>query len=573
MYVRMADIPVTINEELVAWARSPVVRRLYESLRRPRNHREMIRITQMSLYTTGRVLEIGSGSGDLAIACAMAGREVYALDVDPIAVEVGRAKVSELGLTTCRFRLADGQRTGLPDSSFDTVLLAEVLEHVSDPYPLLCEARRLVKDGGRILISVPNEYAIPDWDHRRLWTKVELECVIREVFQKEPIWLEGIPNDWLACGIAIDDKGSPSKDCDVRAFFLPPIQTGDPRSELPKVSVIIPTYNRASFLRESIDSWLQQTYENIEIIIVDDGSSDQTPEIINRYVAAYPSVIKSLRQHNQGKAAAVNAALEYVSGKYTVIFDDDDVVLPRRLEVQISFLEANPDIDMVYSSAVVFTGDPPRVVTWFPAYPVSSDMLLAQECMGNVFHGATVTLKTSALRRIGGMDSALVRAQDYDAWLRLIMSGHQVAPLNVWVAMQRLHPGLRGTAAVPVPYREVLQRTSMDERGIFRKLYPALKLEVLVPDLQRLRHPSVEAEALLLRALAMARRGLLDEVDMDLDAVLKAIARGASLTPRQLRILDELRKTLVSGREKSPRVMPVVGRIEEILSLGTRTSE
>lgn len=497
---------------------------------------------------------------------ATCGASVFAIDIDPIAIEVGRTKASKLGLTSCRFLVADGAATGLPGSCFDTVVLAEVLEHAADPKALLVEARRLVRSAGHIIVSVPNEYAIPDWNHHRIWSKRALEEVLFEVFGSKPTWIPGVPRQWLACGIQVEKReskrGTVSED-GLLQHFLSPVPC-KPLDNPPLVSVVIPTHNRRQWLSESIESWLNQTWDNIEIIVVDDASTDGSPELIRSYERRYPEIIKGiLRARNGGKASAVNRALQEVKGTYTVVFDDDDIALPRRLEVQVRYMEQHPDVDLLYSGAVLFAGNPPSVLQYFSAVDYPRDQLLFLECLGNRFHAASILLRTKAMIEIGGMDPDLVRAQDYDAWLRLLISGHRVAALDVPVALQRIHRGMRGTDAVRIPYSQVTQKTLEYERNIFRKLYPRLELHKLVPDLERLEHPAVEVEALLLRAIIMARRGLLDLVERDLDAISRKVPH--KLSPRSGEWARELRDTIESMACEHSRAGQLTAVIDTIL--------
>lgn len=556
-YVRMLpQDEVPVPKEVVTWAQSKDVRLRHATLRRPRNPAELARIAQLALYASGNVLEIGSGSGDLAIAFAMAGATVYAIDIDPIAVEVGRSKAAALGLTGVRFRLADGSDTGLPSRAFDTVVLAEVLEHVSDPRALLCEARRLVRPGGHVVISVPNEYAIPDWDHHRIWSRSDLEALVRSTLHSRPVWIPGTPPQWLACGASPHVSGSgantASSTTDLSHYFMPPLENTSPRHR-PEVSVIIPTYNRKEWVAESINSWLNQTWDNLEIIVVNDGSTDGTSEVLREYEKEYPGVVRVIHNHkNNGKAAAVNRGLQAVTGKYVTVFDDDDIALPRRLEVQVPYMERHPDVDLLYSGAILFHGNPPRVLQYFGAIEIPSERLLAVECMGNRFHAATILLRTRALLDIGGMDTSLVRAQDYDTWLRLLLRGAQVGALDVPVALQRIHSRVRGTAETPVPYADVVRRTMVDERRIFQKLYPELSLSRLVPDLQRMEHPAVEVEARFTRALIMAKRCLLEEVEEDLKALRELVPRVIALNPRITDYIEKLRATVQECTPEDP---------------------
>ena len=107
----------------------------------------------------------------------------------------------------------------------------------------------------------------------------------------------------------------------------------------PRVSVLIPTYNRAEYLAECLDSILEQTLRPYEVIVVDDGSSDATRQVLNNY----ESGIKIIKSPNRGKPAALNLGLAAATGKYVWVFDDDDVALLDALERFVAPLEAHPE--------------------------------------------------------------------------------------------------------------------------------------------------------------------------------------------------------------------------------------
>ncbi len=109
---------------------------------------------------------------------------------------------------------------------------------------------------------------------------------------------------------------------------------------MPKVSVIIPTYNRAHFLCEALDSALSQTFKDFEIIIVDDGSTDNTKQVLEKY----GSRIYYIYQENKGRAEARNTGIRRAKGEHIAFLDDDDIWLPNKLEKQVFFLDARPDI-------------------------------------------------------------------------------------------------------------------------------------------------------------------------------------------------------------------------------------
>lgn len=119
---------------------------------------------------------------------------------------------------------------------------------------------------------------------------------------------------------------------------------------MPLVSVIIPTYNRTTYIGEAIDSVLAQTYENYEIIVIDDGSSVDVKKVLK----PYEDKIKYLYQENRGLAAARNTGIKNSSGDYLAFLDDDDLFEPRKLEIQVKILESNPDVGFVYSDCLEF---------------------------------------------------------------------------------------------------------------------------------------------------------------------------------------------------------------------------
>ncbi len=112
----------------------------------------------------------------------------------------------------------------------------------------------------------------------------------------------------------------------------------------PLVSVVMSTYNRADVVGRAIDSILIQTYDNFELVIVDDGSTDNTPSILKKYIAKDKRIVL-LKQNNYGLAAARNTGVNKSQGKYIAFMDDDDISLPKRLEKQVIFLEKYPEYD------------------------------------------------------------------------------------------------------------------------------------------------------------------------------------------------------------------------------------
>lgn len=125
----------------------------------------------------------------------------------------------------------------------------------------------------------------------------------------------------------------------------------------PLVSILIPVYNTEKYVAEAIESVLNQTYKNIEIIIVDDGSTDKSWEIVESYRQKYPDIIKTHRQKNKGACAARNKALELSSGQYIQYLDADDLISNNKIEEQLRLLlKYNPKNSIVFCSGKKFLG-------------------------------------------------------------------------------------------------------------------------------------------------------------------------------------------------------------------------
>ena len=116
----------------------------------------------------------------------------------------------------------------------------------------------------------------------------------------------------------------------------------------------MPTYNYAQFIGEAIASLQSQTYQHWECLIVDDGSTDSTPDVVAELVNR-DARVKSFRQQNQRQAAAKNLGLRHVAGKYIQFLDADDAIEPRKFEIQVAYLESHPQVDIVYGGVRYFT--------------------------------------------------------------------------------------------------------------------------------------------------------------------------------------------------------------------------
>lgn len=211
----------------------------------------------------------------------------------------------------------------------------------------------------------------------------------------------------------------------------------------PLVSVIIPVHNGAQYVHDAIQSALAQDYSPLEVIAVDDGSTDATPQILARFAGR----IHCLRQENLGAAAARNAAIRVARGEYLAFLDADDVWFPDKLRRQVAYLQSHPEVRLLFSRWRLWSGEraheppPPG-----EAQPGGGERVNPEHCgwiynellLDCVVHTTTVVMRRELVEKIGLFDEGLRRGQDYDYWLRAsrVTPFHQ---LDAALSAYRLH--------------------------------------------------------------------------------------------------------------------------------------
>ncbi len=182
------------------------------------------------------------------------------------------------------------------------------------------------------------------------------------------------------------------------------------------VSVIIPTYNRSHFLKRAIESVIAQTFQDWELVIVDDGSKDNTEEIVTSYLT--DKRIRFIKQINQGPAAARNRGISETSAEYICFLDDDDWWLPEKLHRQILFMEAHPDSGLVYTRVrVVRFADPTddSIKT-----PPKLETTLGKIMKHGFISPCTVMVRRFCLNQMEWFKSEGEPQEDFELWLRFV---------------------------------------------------------------------------------------------------------------------------------------------------------
>jgi glycosyltransferase involved in cell wall biosynthesis len=185
------------------------------------------------------------------------------------------------------------------------------------------------------------------------------------------------------------------------------------RSNTPKVSVIIPTYNRAWVLKEAIDSVLAQDFRDFELIVVDDGSTDDTGRILD----SYRQDLVAVRQPNRGVSAARNRGIAAAGGGLIAFLDSDDLWLPHKLSSQIDFFNSNPDA-VINQTEEIWIRNGVRVNPK-TRHHKSSGMIFERSLGLCLVSPSAVMMKRSLFEEVGLFDEDLPACEDYDLWLRV----------------------------------------------------------------------------------------------------------------------------------------------------------
>lgn len=192
-------------------------------------------------------------------------------------------------------------------------------------------------------------------------------------------------------------------------------------SSNPKVSIIMGIYNCEDTLAKSIESVVNQTYDNWELIMCDDCSMDKTYDIAEKYQKMYPNKIKVIKnKKNMSLGPTLNKCLKYVSGYYIARHDGDDLYVKDKLEKQVYFLQHNKEIDLVGTGMKIFDENGVYGERFSKKEPEGKDLM-----KGTTFAHATIMAKSSVYKELKGYSESLDRkgVEDYDLWFRFFEKG------------------------------------------------------------------------------------------------------------------------------------------------------
>lgn len=206
---------------------------------------------------------------------------------------------------------------------------------------------------------------------------------------------------------------------------------------MPNVSVIIPTYNRANMIGEAIQSVLDQTYTDWELIVIDDGSEDNTHQVVNSILEPR---IRYLYQENKRLPGARNTGIRVARGRYIAFLDSDDLFLPHKLERQVKQLDSRSELGLI-AGGYLEVDEQLRILREMRPWLAQPTLELQDWLLNCPFCPTVPLVRRDWLERVGLFDESMRRIEDWDLWLRLSHAGCQMDWIEEPVCCYRIHGG------------------------------------------------------------------------------------------------------------------------------------
>ena len=203
---------------------------------------------------------------------------------------------------------------------------------------------------------------------------------------------------------------------------------------VPLVSILMPVYKTAPYLREAMDSMLSQTFTDFELIVLDDCSPDNAGEILDSYTD--PRIVRYKGEKNAGLSNVLNVGIGMARGKYIARMDSDDLSMPERLQIQVDYLEAHPDIDLVSVGMQLFGA---KDEVWLREQDPEKVKIIAL-FHSPILHASSMWRRDSFEKHGLRFRQEMVPAEDYDLWTRALVKGLRLVNLRQVLYKYRIHP-------------------------------------------------------------------------------------------------------------------------------------
>lgn len=254
--------------------------------------------------------------------------------------------------------------------------------------------------------------------------------------------------------------------------------------ESPLVSILMPVYNTAPYLKEAMDSMLSQTFKDFELIVLNDCSPDNADEILDMYND--PRIVRYKGERNMGLSNVLNAGMDMARGKYIARMDSDDISLPNRLEVQVKYMEEHPDIDLCSCGMKMFGAKDDVWIRDADPEKVKVTALF----FSPILHASSIWKKESFDKYGLRFRQEMVPAEDYDMWCRALSKGLKLVNLPNVLYRYRIHPSQATTQTEKsrLKCREIQQEYMKDVLPTLsnknREAFPKKKLPIFIANLK-----------------------------------------------------------------------------------------
>lgn len=252
----------------------------------------------------------------------------------------------------------------------------------------------------------------------------------------------------------------------------------------PLVSILMPVYNTAPYLKEAMDSILSQTFKDFELIVLNDCSPDNADEILDTYNDT--RIVRYKGERNMGLSNVLNAGMDMARGKYIARMDSDDISLPNRLEVQVKYMEEHPDIDLCSCGMKMFGAKDDVWVRDSDPEKVKVTALF----FSPILHASSIWKKESFDKYGLRFRQEMVPAEDYDMWCRALSKGLKLVNLPNVLYRYRIHPSQATTQTEKsrLKCREIQQEYMKDVLPTLskknREAFPKKKLPIFIANLK-----------------------------------------------------------------------------------------
>jgi glycosyltransferase involved in cell wall biosynthesis len=241
--------------------------------------------------------------------------------------------------------------------------------------------------------------------------------------------------------------------------------------EVPVLSIIVPCYNYAHLLSQTLDNVRQQSFQNWECIVVDDGSTDHTASIAQGFVEL-DARFSYVFQKNSGLSAARNTGVRHAKGQFIQLLDADDLLEPEKAAIQVKILQENYAVDLVYSEVRYFKSSEPRAlfcafdgsnVPWMPCIDSDNPHLLHTQFQMNIMAVNCALFRKSVFDRVGYFNEGLKSVEDWEFWCRCLLQGCKLkfdTSPNTF-ALVRIHEGSMSTNALRMIEASIMARVNL----------------------------------------------------------------------------------------------------------------